>query len=163
MKNCKLISVVTLLFMGLSLKTSDTYCPCHPPWVAFNQECYLIVMQKMSYQDAEEHCLTYSRALRECHLASVANDEEYDFILGLAVAASVDTSGLWLGLNDRLNALDFVWTDGSTSSYRRWNAPNQPDNNNNCGRTSANHDYKMSDATCSTKLASVCKVRQRNV
>ncbi|XP_022091729.1 alpha-N-acetylgalactosamine-specific lectin-like [Acanthaster planci] len=160
MKTSVFTAIAIFLILGRSVKISDGYCPCHPPWVAYYQHCYLVVLEPKAYQSAEDHCLTYSRGVRQCHLASVVNAEEYDFIVNLAREASVKESGIWLGLNDRLETSNFVWTDGSNSSFNRWYHIDEPDASNNCVRTDANHEYRMNDKSCSTKLASVCKALQ---
>ena len=90
MRKFQLIFTGLCLLAGISFKTGGAYCPCLPPWEAFGQHCYLVVKEKMNFPDAEDKCLSYSRGLRKCHLASVADAEEYDFIVGLTMAATVE-------------------------------------------------------------------------
>ncbi|NXD11888.1 MRC1 protein, partial [Nothocercus nigrocapillus] len=91
---------------------------CPEDWILFKSQCYKIFGSAYVY---------WSTAQRACtslggHLASIHNEQEQAFLTYQLKDASND---LWIGLNDILSELNFVWTDGSVVSYTNW-APDCP-------------------------------------
>ncbi|XP_069715635.1 macrophage mannose receptor 1-like isoform X4 [Phaenicophaeus curvirostris] len=91
---------------------------CPEDWLLFKNQCYKFFGS--SYE-------TWSSARRTCislggNLASIHNEQVQAFLTYHLKDVSSDP---WIGLNDILNELNFVWTDGSAVSYTNW-APDTP-------------------------------------
>ncbi|KAM8810846.1 macrophage mannose receptor 1-like [Eudromia elegans] len=91
---------------------------CPEDWILFKNQCYKVFGSAYVY---------WSTAQRACtslggHLASIHSGQVQAFITYHLKDASND---LWIGLNDILSELNFVWTDGSAVSYTNW-APDCP-------------------------------------
>ena len=91
---------------------------CQPPWLRHEGHCYLYVKLKLSFTDAENYCKNFSKSGRPAHLASVVSNKENQFLLNYATAAGFNN--FKIGLYDQLRNRRFIWTDGSTSGYRKW-------------------------------------------
>jgi len=52
---------------------------------------------------------------------TILSDYENDFVR--EIAGSVGNP-VWIGLSDRFSEGDFVWVDGTVSSFRQWNEGN---------------------------------------
>merc|ERR1712098_30081 len=97
--------------------SGESSCPAD--WTAHQSKCYKLFEETLSWEDAESYCQAEG-----AHLASVLNQEENNFIAGLA------SEKMWLGGTDKVNEGTFVWTDGSSFSFTSW-SPDNPDNAGN--------------------------------
>ncbi|NWI51722.1 MRC1 protein, partial [Calyptomena viridis] len=91
---------------------------CPAGWLLFKNQCYKFFGSSYEY---------WATAGRTCtslggSLASIHNEQVQAFITYHLKDVSNDP---WIGLNDRLSELNFVWTDGSAVSYTNW-APDSP-------------------------------------
>ncbi|NWH78351.1 MRC1 protein, partial [Piaya cayana] len=91
---------------------------CPEDWLLFKNQCYKFFGS--SYE-------TWHSARRSCislggNLASIHNEQVQAFLTYHLNDVSSDP---WIGLNDILNELTFVWTDGSAVSYTNWD-PDSP-------------------------------------
>ncbi|XP_019628797.1 PREDICTED: aggrecan core protein-like [Branchiostoma belcheri] len=94
--------------------------PCQSGWSEYNNNCYKLFKEKVSWSTAEGRCKQHG-----AKLASVGSAGENKFIARLITDAPKGYSGLdlvWFGLT-----LDgqWKWTDGSRLSYKNW-APHEP-------------------------------------
>ncbi|NXS81839.1 MRC1 protein, partial [Erpornis zantholeuca] len=86
-------------------------CPAH--WILFKNQCYKFFGSGYVY---------WSTARRICislggDLASIPNEQVQAFLTYHLKDVSSDP---WIGLNDMLSELNFVWSDGSSLSYTNW-------------------------------------------
>ncbi|XP_022096342.1 snaclec EMS16 subunit alpha-like [Acanthaster planci] len=109
--NCKAASCATL--------------PGPGHWKTFDH-CYLIVKQRLSYEEAESHCQELSQPGRSAHLASILSAAENAFLLQYNAAALPQSNfAVWIGY-DRLSLDKYQWVDGSNGSgFTDW-SPGEP-------------------------------------
>uniref|UniRef100_A0A8C3MUP0 Uncharacterized protein n=1 Tax=Geospiza parvula TaxID=87175 RepID=A0A8C3MUP0_GEOPR len=86
---------------------------CPAGWILFKNQCYKFFGS--GYDN-------WGRGRRVCmslggDLASIPNEQVQAFLTYHLKDASND---LWIGLNDLLSELNFVWSDGSAVSYTNW-------------------------------------------
>ncbi|XP_009084157.3 macrophage mannose receptor 1-like isoform X1 [Serinus canaria] len=86
---------------------------CPAGWILFKNQCYKFFGSGYDY---------WSTGRRVCmslggDLASIPNEQVQAFLTYHLKDASND---LWIGLNDLLSELNFVWSDGSAVSYTNW-------------------------------------------
>ncbi|KAI8520133.1 hypothetical protein Bbelb_033900 [Branchiostoma belcheri] len=94
--------------------------PCQSGWSEYNNNCYKLFKEKVTWFTAKEKCKQHG-----ANLASVGSAGENNFIARLITDAPKGYSSLhlvWFGLT-----LDgqWKWTDGSRLSYKNW-APHEP-------------------------------------
>ncbi|XP_078692524.1 uncharacterized protein LOC144922543 [Branchiostoma floridae x Branchiostoma belcheri] len=87
--------------------------PCQHGWREYNNHCYKLMNEKVSFSTANQRCKGM-----DANLASIWDGQENNFIASIISHASCDM--VWIGLERN------KWTDGSAGSYRNW-APGQPD------------------------------------
>ncbi|XP_022103539.1 snaclec rhodocetin subunit gamma-like [Acanthaster planci] len=122
------LSMVSALVSPLISPVSTSYTkPCLPGWVLFNDHCYRITPEKLTFNAAEAFCQGFANGNGRGHLASVHDDRENDFIAQLASLTGIGGrhGWVWIGLNDAQKPGEFVWTDGTAGSYRNW-SPGEP-------------------------------------
>ncbi len=114
---------------------------------------FIFFSSPQTWQNARTFCLG-----RGLVLATILSDTEY-----AAVFNAITASRYWIGLNDIATEGTFVWTDGSTSTYRNWAAGNPSDSNSNedCveimdALNSGNPNGAWNDNTCSAQLGFLC-------
>ncbi|XP_038062167.1 C-type mannose receptor 2-like [Patiria miniata] len=133
---------------------------CDPPWLAFQDSCYLLVTETKNYNDAEKHCQSYSKQGRPSHLASILNQEENDFVgqYVLSVFPDYPKIDTWFGYNDLEVEGNYSWLDGSPVSYQNWR-PGFPIGgaygNQDCILMFLDKQWK--EYYCSQAMRSVCK------
>ncbi|NWI90584.1 MRC1 protein, partial [Pitta sordida] len=91
---------------------------CPADWLLFQNQCYKIFGSSYEYWvTARRTCMSLGG-----NLASIHNEQVQAFLIYHLKDVSNDP---WIGLNDILSELDFVWADGSAVSYTNW-APDSP-------------------------------------
>ena len=94
---------------------------CPTGWDGFGNSCYKFVVRSLqvrglNWENARRVCLNYGG-----DLVSVQNKSEMDFIYSKSSKAWREH--YWIGLNDRRNESQFVWSDGTSfnrSVYNNW-------------------------------------------
>ncbi|XP_068437484.1 alpha-N-acetylgalactosamine-specific lectin-like [Clinocottus analis] len=126
-------------------------CPAF--WTSFNNHCYKYVSNRMTWADAEIHCVSM-----RAHLASIHSLPEQRFVNALIRSHDITMGFTWIGLSDTLKAGTWLWTDGSMVDYRDWYA-GQPDNNGNehCVHTNFEGPNQWNDNKCYRVFEFVCK------
>uniref|UniRef100_A0A8C3QRN8 MRC1 protein n=1 Tax=Cyanoderma ruficeps TaxID=181631 RepID=A0A8C3QRN8_9PASS len=86
---------------------------CPSDWILFKNKCYKFFGTGYDY---------WSTGMRVCRslggdLASIPNEQVQAFLTYHLKDVSND---VWIGLNDLLSELNFVWSDGSAVSYTNW-------------------------------------------
>ena len=75
--------------------------------------------KRETWNDAKDICENWDSTL-----ATILNEEENALVVSL-----LKDDVYWIGLNDPEENDNFVWLDGSTSTYRKWNTDHgEPDN-----------------------------------
>ncbi|KAJ7408609.1 hypothetical protein WISP_120139 [Willisornis vidua] len=91
---------------------------CPADWLLFNNQCYKFFGSSYEYWiNARRTCMNLGG-----DLASIHNEQVQAFLTYHLKDVSNDP---WIGLNDLLSELNFVWADGSAVSYTNW-APGSP-------------------------------------
>ncbi|XP_074013154.1 macrophage mannose receptor 1-like [Numenius arquata] len=91
---------------------------CPKDWLLFKNQCYKVFGSIYeNWNSARRACIKLGG-----NLASIHNEQVQAFLTYHLKDVSSDP---WIGLNDQLRELNFVWTDGSAVSYTNW-APDSP-------------------------------------
>ncbi|NWV68571.1 MRC1 protein, partial [Malurus elegans] len=86
---------------------------CSADWILFKNKCYKFFGSSHNYWAAARIACTRLGG----NLASIQNEQVQAFLTYKLKDVSSDP---WIGLNDRLSELNFVWSDGSAVSYTNW-------------------------------------------
>uniref|UniRef100_A0A8C9ZTB6 C-type lectin domain-containing protein n=1 Tax=Sander lucioperca TaxID=283035 RepID=A0A8C9ZTB6_SANLU len=103
-------------------------CPMF--WFSFNGRCYKYVATRLTWADAELHCVSQGG-----NLVSIHSLEEENFIKSLIKNFDHAQGFTWIGLSDiHKEGNTWFWSDGSVVDYSFWNAgePNNSNGNENC-------------------------------
>uniref|UniRef100_A0A663LWS6 C-type lectin domain-containing protein n=1 Tax=Athene cunicularia TaxID=194338 RepID=A0A663LWS6_ATHCN len=91
---------------------------CPEDWLLFKNQCYKFFGSSYEYwYTARRNCMSLGG-----NLASIHNEQVQAFLTYHLKDVSNDP---WIGLNDILSELNFVWSDGTAVSYTNW-APDSP-------------------------------------
>uniref|UniRef100_A0A8C3CSE1 C-type lectin domain-containing protein n=1 Tax=Cairina moschata TaxID=8855 RepID=A0A8C3CSE1_CAIMO len=91
---------------------------CPEDWLLFKNQCYKFFGSSYQYwHTASRACISLGG-----HLATITNEQVQAFLTYHLKDVFYDP---WIGLNDVLSELNFVWADGRTVSYTNW-APGSP-------------------------------------
>ncbi|XP_019619607.1 PREDICTED: fibropellin-1-like [Branchiostoma belcheri] len=103
-----------ICFTGWTGKNCQQAIPCQGGWSEYNNHCYKLFKDKVSWSTANERCKQHG-----ANLASVTSADENNFIARLIS----DGDLVWFGLKTDGNG--WKWTDGSQYTYNNW-APGEP-------------------------------------
>ncbi|XP_023268088.1 lactose-binding lectin l-2-like [Seriola lalandi dorsalis] len=158
--------MILLLFLfGLTLgaeSPSDEHegklqrgnCPMF--WFSFNGRCYKYLSTRMSWADAELHCVSEG-----ANLVSIHSLEEEGFVKSLIKNFDPAQGPTWIGLSDTQKEGSWMWSDGSAVNFELWGA-GQPDDYRgmeDCVHDSYGNDLKWNDDPCSSATPFVCASR----
>ena len=82
---------------------------CPESWYEFSSNCYKLLDELLTWQDAEDKCVEYGG-----NLASIHSSEENDFIVELSKKNTV-----WIGGSDIRPEAVWTWNDQSLK-LERW-------------------------------------------
>lgn len=88
-------------------------------WSCLGSACFQYFPQDKSYENAQKACIEADGV----GLASIHSAEENDFVQQLiegGSACSENTPYVWIGLNDKDEEGQYVWTDQSDVRYTNW-------------------------------------------
>ncbi|KAL4228716.1 chromatin-modulating protein mrc1 [Mactra antiquata] len=132
-------------------------CPSSD-WYSYKSNCYLVKQTAMSWSDARTFCQQKGTG---SELASIADENEQNFVFSQLPRVTGYRDQFWIGLNDMDVQMRFKWTDNSTVTYTRW-AENEPNNYQNRPEdcvTLIQKDGMWNDEMCENpKQGFVCKV-----
>ncbi|KAK9400320.1 VENOM COMPONENT: C-type lectin-snaclec-subunit-alpha 1 like [Crotalus adamanteus] len=104
-----------VVFLSLSGTGADFDCPSD--WSAYDQHCYRIFNERMTWEDAEWFC---TKQAKGGHLVSVKNAGEADFVAWM-VTQNIQKPFyyVWIGLRvqNKEKQCNTKWSDGSSVSY----------------------------------------------
>ncbi|KAK5599314.1 hypothetical protein CRENBAI_023133 [Crenichthys baileyi] len=115
---------------GSELLLQENNCP--PFWYGFNGRCFKYVATRMTWADAELHCVSEGG-----NLVSIHSLEEHNFVNSMIKSFDPTQAFTWIGLTDLHKEGSWMWSDGSKMDFLYWDE-GQPDNagaNENCGHT----------------------------
>uniref|UniRef100_A0A8C2SV90 Macrophage mannose receptor 1 n=1 Tax=Coturnix japonica TaxID=93934 RepID=A0A8C2SV90_COTJA len=107
-------------FVNATLSPAATSPPggCPKDWLLFKNQCYKFFGSQFHYwYNANKDCINLGG-----HLATIQNEQVQAFLTYHLKDVSYNP---WIGLNDEISELNFVWADGSAVSYTNW-APDSP-------------------------------------
>ncbi|KAI8486382.1 Sushi, von Willebrand factor type A, EGF and pentraxin, partial [Branchiostoma belcheri] len=119
----------------------------------FNGKCYRFSTVRETFNSAQEIC-GYDGG----RLATIEESETNDFILQ-KIRDELALDSVWIGLNDRQEEGNYVWSDGMEAStgYTDW-YPHQPDNYRGPGEDCVEiRPSGWNDRNCAEKLRFVCE------
>ncbi|XP_014826554.1 PREDICTED: lactose-binding lectin l-2-like [Poecilia mexicana] len=164
LQNYNMLPLVFLFALGLAaVPPSDREevelvrggCPMF--WYSFNGRCYKYVASRMTWADAELHCLSEGG-----NLVSIHSLEEHNFVNNLIKNFDPTRDFTWIGLADVHKEGAWMWSDGSNYEFSLW-GHGEPNNGNNgqehCGHTNIPPDYYWNDHLCSRVKTFVCASR----
>ncbi|XP_068118077.1 C-type mannose receptor 2 isoform X2 [Hyperolius riggenbachi] len=129
----------------------DVIMQCDPGWQSYGTNCYRLINEKKSWQDAKKTCVR-----NEGNLASIHALLELEFI---TKQIKQDVEELWIGLNDIKHQMNFEWSDGSVVTFTSWH-PFEPNNFRDSMEdcvTIWGPEGKWNDSPCNQTLPSICK------
>ncbi|XP_059205173.1 lactose-binding lectin l-2-like [Centropristis striata] len=129
---------------------------CPTSWYNFYGRCYKYITTRMTWADAELHCVSEGT-----NLVSIHTLDEHNFIKSLVKNFDHAQGFTWIGLSDTQKEGGWMWSDGSAVKFVLWDA-GQPDNagaTEHCGHINIGTDLKWNDYPCSNALPFVCGSR----
>ncbi|XP_041367171.1 macrophage mannose receptor 1-like [Gigantopelta aegis] len=114
---------------------------CPAGWVPHKGHCYKYIPDKLKYSEAESACSSHGAIL-----APTPDKETLDFVVSLRVYLQP----IWLAANDRETEGQWVWPDGTNTTYTNW-AAERPFNRDDrdCGYISGeDRDNTWNDVDC---------------
>jgi len=126
---------------------------CSLFWFSFNGRCYKYIATKMTWIDAELHCVS-----KGGNLVSIHSQEEQKFVQHLIKSFDPAEGFTWIGLTDCQKDGAWLWTDGTPFDFTFWNEgePNNFGGSEACVHTNWSTDKKWNDAECSSEYSFVC-------
>lgn len=152
--NCnKRLGYICKMSGGQNVKpTSAPDSHCDQGYLLYGDFCYHFEADIVrTWDDAEQYCTQQGG-----HLASVHTQEVMGFFTAHMPSAS------WVGLNDKANEGQYVWTDGTPADFLPWE-PNQPDNwqgNEDCVHVRGVEHYNpgtLNDQPCTFTYPYICQ------
>ncbi|XP_006017888.1 C-type mannose receptor 2 isoform X1 [Alligator sinensis] len=130
---------------------SEVKVDCEPSWQPFQSNCYRLIGEKKSWQDAKKTCLRSGGDLVSIHTLS-----ELEFV---TKQIKQDVEELWIGLNDLKLQMNFEWSDGMPVRFTYWH-PFEPNNFRDSLEdcvTIWGPEGRWNDSPCNQTLPSICK------
>ncbi|XP_042291255.1 lactose-binding lectin l-2-like [Thunnus maccoyii] len=136
------------------MKLQRGNCPMF--WYSFNDRCYKYVSTRMTWADAELHCVSES-----ANLVSIHSLEEQKFVKSLIKNFDHAEGFTWIGLSDTQKEGRWMWSDGSAVNFVFWNSgePSNGGGNEDCVHNNFGTGLKWNDVPCSKTFPSVCASR----
>ncbi|XP_055467493.1 uncharacterized protein LOC129679995 [Psammomys obesus] len=75
---------------------------CPKDWISYSHNCYYIGVEKKSWNDSSESCMSQT-----CNLLYINNEEEMDFLKSLSAVS-------WVGVFRKSRSQPWVWKNDST-------------------------------------------------
>uniref|UniRef100_A0A8C6SE85 C-type lectin domain-containing protein n=1 Tax=Neogobius melanostomus TaxID=47308 RepID=A0A8C6SE85_9GOBI len=139
---------------AVKVKLERGSCPLF--WFSFQGRCYKYVSSRLTWADAELHCVA-----EQANLVSIHSMEEHKFVKSLIENFDHRQGCTWMGLSDTHKERAWMWSDGCPVTFLLFGSE-QPDNeggNEHCGEIHGNLERNWNDQPCSVTLPSVCASR----
>ncbi|KAK1879916.1 Lactose-binding lectin l-2 [Dissostichus eleginoides] len=149
--------LVFLFLLGLALgAVSPQQNSCPMFWTFFNGRCYKYISTRLTWADAELHCVSLGG-----NLVSIRSQEEENFVGSVIKNFDPARGYTWIGLSDTQKEGRWMWSDGCAARFFFWST-GQPDNHRgreDCVGTNYGPVNKWNDFRCSVTIPSVCASR----
>ncbi|XP_038047593.1 snaclec coagulation factor IX-binding protein subunit A-like [Patiria miniata] len=123
---------------------------CPPGWKNWNQSCYAIYFNRVSWMDASEFCES-----RGSHLVMPNSQPENDFIWRMMTERlkSLSGAGVWIGCKRKSADSSFVCAGNEGMSYTNW-APGNPKNKETpvCALYGVDGEGKWKSVGCTPRI-----------
>eukprot|EP00058_Branchiostoma_floridae_P006243 XP_002591731.1 hypothetical protein BRAFLDRAFT_223290 [Branchiostoma floridae] len=96
-----------------NILNSSTALQCPSEWRNYNNHCYKVMTDKVSWFTASSRC-----SLRGASLASINDRAENNFVKLFISNYKSKIPTIWLGLHKVSG--QWKWTDGSRAGYKNW-------------------------------------------
>ena len=103
-------------------------------------------------------------------LVSISNRAENNALESFVKKLFTIEKNFWIGLSDRQKEGVFLWSDGSTSSIRKWNSakPNNANSDEDCVDLNYDGWYSVNNivwnvSNCQRSYAFICKIHGKCV
>ncbi|XP_060565778.1 perlucin-like protein [Ruditapes philippinarum] len=130
-----------------------TQCP--DGWIQYAGSCYMIMEEKLSFDEARASCLKLN-----ADLVHIENARENTFLRNHL--RTLKGTAFWIGLTDTDTEGVFKWVDdNSKASFTDWDG-GQPDDygsREDCAQFYADYDLKWNDGRCFAILQSICEMK----
>ncbi|XP_044191070.1 lactose-binding lectin l-2-like [Thunnus albacares] len=125
---------------------------CPMSWYSFNGRCYKYIATRMTWADAEFHCVSES-----ANLVSIHSLSENNFVKSLIKNFDPAVGPTWIGLSDIHKEGRWMWSDGSAVHFVNWDK-GQPNNSGNqhCVHNNFGSQLKWNDFQCAETYPFVC-------
>ncbi|XP_059205172.1 galactose-specific lectin nattectin-like [Centropristis striata] len=126
---------------------------CSTSWNSFNGSCYKFVATRMTWADAELHCVS-----QRANLVSIHSLEENNFVESLIKNFERFPGHTWIGFSDIHKEGSWMWSDGSVVDFLLWDE-RRPDNAagiEHCGHKNFKRGLKWNDGPCSNIFTFIC-------
>ncbi|XP_060100462.1 C-type lection lectoxin-Enh3-like [Heteronotia binoei] len=128
---------------------------CPVGWMYYEDYCYGLFEDHMTWADAEVHC---QGVKSEAHLASFSNQKELKKMAKYISTVQKGGGHVWIGLYDPAGSRYWKWTDLSFGSYYPWDDGEPNDTNERCVHLAAHKGFeKLNDAFCQLEMPYICK------
>ncbi|XP_038668151.1 lectin-like [Scyliorhinus canicula] len=126
--------------------------------VPYFGHCYKFFPDTKTWIEAELYCQTLGPG---SHLASIHWEEQNNFIFELIFEAKGSHVPTWIGFNDLYKEGTFLWTDGSSSHFKKWRTgePNNQNGTENCGNLWTANTKSWNDVPCDRKYSFICSYK----
>ncbi|XP_061692200.1 galactose-specific lectin nattectin-like isoform X2 [Syngnathoides biaculeatus] len=124
---------------------------CHPGWTQLDNRCIILRNEELNFPLAETVCNILGG-----NLVSIHNNLENEVVRHLILAGAGSFQRSWIGLHDRVEDGEFLWTDGSPFDFDDW-ANNRPRINTDQDCAEINfRDGPWNDLRCGARRSFVC-------
>ncbi|XP_003728594.1 alpha-N-acetylgalactosamine-specific lectin-like [Strongylocentrotus purpuratus] len=114
------INVTISLFLLAAVAGLSNGC-CPERFMQVGDWCYYYNSDKVDWHDADDACTLLGANLVSIH-SSDESAEIYTLWKSLVDEGRADDSdkAYWIGLHDQQNEGTFIWSDGTTKNYEKW-------------------------------------------
>ncbi|XP_040027915.2 macrophage mannose receptor 1 isoform X1 [Gasterosteus aculeatus] len=123
---------------------------CKTGWIRHGSYCYFIGMQTKTFDEAKDVCKS-----SDSYLADVSNRVDNAFLV--SQVGLRPEKYFWLGLSNRENIDQFVWTNRGSVTFTHWNAE-MPGHSQGCVAMTTGYFAGLWDVLpCTNKQKYICK------
>ncbi|XP_049591453.1 ladderlectin [Syngnathus scovelli] len=125
---------------------------CPAGWTQLDTRCFIFQNEPFRFRTAETICNILGG-----NLVSIHNELENEVVRQVILAGAGSFERSWIGLYDRIEDGDYLWTDGSEVDFFDW-ATNRPTMNANqdCVEINFQTNNQWNDRGCNGQLPFVC-------
>ncbi|XP_077438641.1 galactose-specific lectin nattectin-like [Vanacampus margaritifer] len=127
----------------------DKHCP--KGWTQLDNRCLIFQSEELNFRLSEIVCNILGG-----NLVSIHNQLENEVVRHLIFAALGSFERTWIGLYDRIEDGDYLWTDGTPADFFDWaNGRPRMNTNQDCVEINFQTDF-WNDRQCGGRLPFVC-------